>query len=72
LFSSGFIAERVNLRYFLALGMLLSGFFTYLFGLAYSRGIHNISYFIFAQVYVYKNAMIRTNIAATSIISALR
>ena len=49
---SGFIAERVNLRYFLALGMLFSGFFTYLFGLAYSRGIHNITYFIFAQVHL--------------------
>lgn len=50
MFVSGFIAERVNLRYFLSLGMILSGFFTYLFGLAYSRNIHNLSYFILVQV----------------------
>ena len=49
-FYSGFIAERVNLRYFLSLGMLLSGFFTYLFGLAYTRKVHNLSYFILVQV----------------------
>ncbi|XP_021963727.1 glucose-6-phosphate exchanger SLC37A2 isoform X2 [Folsomia candida] len=49
MFVSGFIAERVNLRYFLSLGMILSGFFTYLFGLAYSRNIHNLSYFILVQ-----------------------
>jgi len=49
MFFSGFIAERVNLRYFLSLGMLLSGFFTYLFGLAYTRKVHNLSYFILVQ-----------------------
>ena len=33
MFVSGFVAERVNLRYFLAIGMILSGTFTVLFGL---------------------------------------
>lgn len=49
MFMSGFIAERVNLRYFLALGMLTSGLFTYLFGLAYSQGIHSLPYFFVVQ-----------------------
>ncbi|ODM99600.1 Sugar phosphate exchanger 2 [Orchesella cincta] len=49
MFVSGFVAERVNLRYFLSLGMLLSGLFTYLFGVARFRNIHNLSYFILVQ-----------------------
>lgn len=49
MFFSGYIAERVHLRYFLCAGMLLSGFFTYLFGLAYYYDIHNIWWFAFAQ-----------------------
>jgi len=49
-YSSGFVAERVNLRYFLALGMITSGIFTYLFGLAKSYGIHYMWYFTLIQV----------------------
>lgn len=49
MFGSGFIAERINLRYFLSLGMLGSGVFSYLFGIAKSYGVHTISYFIFVQ-----------------------
>ncbi|XP_057374542.1 glucose-6-phosphate exchanger SLC37A2-like [Daphnia carinata] len=49
MFLSGFVAERVNLRYFLALGMLTSGFFTYLFGVSYSQGIHSLPYFFIVQ-----------------------
>jgi len=49
MFLSGFIAERVNLRYFLALGMLTSGLFTYLFGLSYSESIHSLPYFFIVQ-----------------------
>lgn len=50
MFGSGFIAERVNLRYFLSLGMLLSGMFTYFVGLAKVYDIHNLWYFIIMQV----------------------
>lgn len=50
MFGSGFIAERVNLRYFLSLGMLLSGVFTYVVGLAKIYDIHNMWYFVLMQV----------------------
>ena len=49
MFFSGFIAERVSLRYFLSLGMLFSGVFCYMFGLAKTYEIHSIKYFIFVQ-----------------------
>jgi len=49
MFGSGFVAERVSLRYFLAFGMLLSGFFTYLFGYARVVSIHSIWFFILVQ-----------------------
>lgn len=44
------IAERVDLRYFLTLGMLCSAIFCYLFGLARTYSIHHISYYILIQV----------------------
>jgi hypothetical protein len=47
---SGIVAERVNLRYFLSLGMIFSGVFTFLFGLAKYTEIHGIAYFIVIQV----------------------
>ncbi|XP_012217054.1 glucose-6-phosphate exchanger SLC37A2 isoform X2 [Linepithema humile] len=50
MFLSGFIAERVNLRYFLSLGMLASGISCYLFGIARPYNIHNIWYFVFVQI----------------------
>lgn len=50
MFASGFIAERFNLRYFLSLGMLLSGIFSYLFGLAKVYNIHNVMYFLLVQI----------------------
>ncbi|XP_055531986.1 glucose-6-phosphate exchanger SLC37A2 isoform X2 [Wyeomyia smithii] len=49
MFFSGFIAERVSLRYFLSLGMLFSGIFCYLFGVAKVYDIHSMSYFVFVQ-----------------------
>ncbi|XP_043271416.1 glucose-6-phosphate exchanger SLC37A2 isoform X2 [Venturia canescens] len=49
MFLSGFVAERVNLRYFLALGMLGSGIASYLFGIAKPYNIHNLWYFIVIQ-----------------------
>ncbi len=44
------VAERVNLRLFLASGMVLSGLFTALFGLGKVFGLHGIAYYIVIQV----------------------
>lgn len=49
MFVSGIVAERVNLRYFLAMGMLLSGVFSYLFGIAKTYDIHNLGYYVVVQ-----------------------
>lgn len=49
MFGSGFVAERVSLRYFLALGMIMSGIFCYLFGVAKVMDIHSIWYFVIVQ-----------------------
>lgn len=49
MFISGFIAERVSLRYFLAFGMLFTAIFTYAFGLAKIYDIHSMWYFIAVQ-----------------------
>ncbi|XP_059046827.1 glucose-6-phosphate exchanger SLC37A2 [Achroia grisella] len=49
MFVSGMVAERVDLRYFLTLGMLFSAIFCYLFGIARTYGIHNISYYLLVQ-----------------------
>ncbi|KAK1128858.1 hypothetical protein K0M31_019997 [Melipona bicolor] len=49
MFLSGFIAERVNLRYFLTFGMLASGISCYLFGIARPYNIHNLWYFVLVQ-----------------------
>jgi len=51
LFVTGVVAERMNLRYYLTLGMLSSGLFTFLFGLAYSTGIKSIYYFVTVQAF---------------------
>ena len=50
MFVSGTIAERVNLRYFLSIGMVLSGSFTILFGLGKYWTIHSLAYYIVIQV----------------------
>ncbi|XP_063545604.1 glucose-6-phosphate exchanger SLC37A2 isoform X1 [Cydia strobilella] len=49
MFVSGMVAERVDLRYFLSLGMLFSSIFCYLFGVGKTYGIHNISYYLLVQ-----------------------
>ncbi|XP_063703393.1 glucose-6-phosphate exchanger SLC37A2 isoform X2 [Culicoides brevitarsis] len=49
MFISGFVAERVSLRYFLTLGMLFSGIFCYLFGMAKVYDIHSLMYFMVVQ-----------------------
>lgn len=50
MFVSGFVAERVNLRYFLSLGMLGSGIFTIAFGVGRLAGIHSFGYFLAIQI----------------------
>ncbi|CAG0879510.1 unnamed protein product [Cyprideis torosa] len=50
MFASGFIAERVDVRYFLSIGMIFSGIFTYLFGIAKSYQIHSFAYFFIVQL----------------------
>lgn len=49
MFGSGFVAERVSLRYFLTFGMLFSAIFTYMFGIAKLYDIHSFWYFIAVQ-----------------------
>uniref|UniRef100_A0A1B0F9I6 Sugar phosphate exchanger 3 n=1 Tax=Glossina morsitans morsitans TaxID=37546 RepID=A0A1B0F9I6_GLOMM len=49
MFLSGFVAERVSLRYFLALGMIISGVCSYLFGVAKTWSIHSMAYFVYIQ-----------------------
>lgn len=50
MFLSGHVAERMNLRHFLSLGMLLSGLLTALFGMGYFWNIHQYWYYIVVQV----------------------
>ena len=50
MFASGFVAERMNLRYFLSIGMIISGVLTFLLGFAKVVEIHSIYYFIIVQV----------------------
>ncbi|KAK3101050.1 hypothetical protein FSP39_000582 [Pinctada imbricata] len=50
MFISGHIAERMNLRYFLSTGMVLSGIFTAAFGFGYFFNIHSIVFYIFVQI----------------------
>ncbi|CAL8070328.1 unnamed protein product [Calicophoron daubneyi] len=48
---SGYLAERSDLRYFLAFGMVLSGLSNIAFGLAYYLDIHQYSYLIGVQIF---------------------
>jgi len=52
MFFSGMVAERMNLRYYLSLGLLLTALATYLFGFAHTVGIHHIGYFYFVMVFL--------------------
>ncbi|XP_017040887.1 glucose-6-phosphate exchanger SLC37A2 [Drosophila ficusphila] len=51
MFASGFVAERVSLRYFLSMGMILTGVFTYMFGIARTSNIHSLWYFVLVQIF---------------------
>ena len=48
---SGFVAEHMDLRHFLTIGMLSSGLFTALFGMGYFWKLHYFAYFFTIQVY---------------------
>ncbi|KAH1175317.1 hypothetical protein KIL84_008191, partial [Mauremys mutica] len=50
MFISGIFGERLPLRYYLSGGMVLSGMFTALFGLAYFWEIHVLWYYIIIQI----------------------
>ncbi|XP_059096435.1 glucose-6-phosphate exchanger SLC37A2-like isoform X2 [Tigriopus californicus] len=51
MFISGFVAERVDLRYFLSTGMMLCGLFTMAFGLGKYWEIHSFYYYLTIQVF---------------------
>lgn len=50
MFVSGYIAEHTNLRIYLSVGMVLTGVFTGLSGLAYYLNIHSLSFFVLLQI----------------------
>ena len=49
-YCSGYIAEHMDIRLFLTVGMVLSGAFSILFGLGYFCNIHSLAFFIIMQV----------------------
>ncbi|XP_046640771.1 glucose-6-phosphate exchanger SLC37A2-like isoform X2 [Daphnia pulicaria] len=50
MYAMGLLGERINTRYFLSIGMMLSGFFAFLMGLAYWANIHSLTYFLSVQI----------------------
>ncbi|XP_059176325.1 glucose-6-phosphate exchanger SLC37A2-like [Physella acuta] len=50
MFLSGHIADRMNLRYYLSGGMILSGVFTVAFGLGYYYDVHTLPFYIAMQI----------------------
>ncbi|XP_065845816.1 glucose-6-phosphate exchanger SLC37A2-like [Oscarella lobularis] len=50
MFFSGHLGDRMNLRYFLMIGMLGSGLFTAALGFAHFLNIHVLAYFVVVQV----------------------
>ncbi|KFP17799.1 Glycerol-3-phosphate transporter [Egretta garzetta] len=57
MYLSGIIGERLPIRYYLTVGMLASGFFTAMFGLGYFYNIHNLWFYIMAQI---ANGLVQT------------
>lgn len=51
MFFSGFLAEHMDLRYFLTIGMISSGMLTIAFGLGYFWNIHSFAYFVTVQIF---------------------
>ncbi|XP_013384471.1 glucose-6-phosphate exchanger SLC37A2 isoform X1 [Lingula anatina] len=50
MFISGHVAERMNLRYFLSVGMILTGILTALFGMGYFWNIHLLIFYLTVQI----------------------
>ncbi|XP_074528367.1 glucose-6-phosphate exchanger SLC37A2-like [Halichoeres trimaculatus] len=50
MYFSGILAERLPLRYYLTVGMLMSGLFTCLFGLGFYLNIHSLGYYASVEV----------------------
>ncbi|XP_030331775.1 glucose-6-phosphate exchanger SLC37A1 isoform X2 [Strigops habroptila] len=57
MYLSGLIGERLPIRYYLTVGMLASGLFTAMFGLGYFCNIHNLWFYIMAQI---ANGLVQT------------
>ncbi|XP_059813248.1 glucose-6-phosphate exchanger SLC37A2 isoform X1 [Hypanus sabinus] len=57
MFFSGMFGERLPLRYYLTVGMLLSGLFTALFGCGFYWQIHSIWFYVFMQI---ANGLVQT------------
>ena len=53
--NSGYLADRVNLRYFLAVGSILCAIANFLLGLANILQIHSYAYFLVVQVFSYES-----------------
>ncbi|XP_031562482.1 glucose-6-phosphate exchanger SLC37A2-like [Actinia tenebrosa] len=51
MFVSGYVAEHMDLRYFLTVGMFTSGIFTILFGMGFFWKIHSLAYFLTVQIF---------------------
>ncbi|XP_068685243.1 glucose-6-phosphate exchanger SLC37A2-like isoform X1 [Montipora capricornis] len=51
MFFSGFVAEHMDLRHFLTIGMISSGMLTIAFGLGYFWNIHSFAYFVTVQIF---------------------
>ncbi|XP_059635245.1 putative glycerol-3-phosphate transporter 5 [Cornus florida] len=50
MFFAGHIGDRIDLRLFLTIGMLGSGFFTVFFGLGYWLNVHVFGFFVLVQI----------------------
>lgn len=50
MFVSGYIAEHTNLRIYLSMGMITTGLFTCMFGMAFYWNIHKLSYFFLINI----------------------
>lgn len=50
MFCSGVVAERMNLRYFLVIGLMMSSILTIMLGFSYTFEIHSIWYLLVIQV----------------------
>ncbi|XP_053161818.1 glucose-6-phosphate exchanger SLC37A1 [Hemicordylus capensis] len=57
MYLSGIIGERLPIRYYLTGGMFASGLFTAMFGLGYFYNIHNLWFYIVAQI---ANGLVQT------------